>query len=277
MARSFKDAVVVITGAAGGIGLATARAFAAEGARVHLADLRDQVHLEAQAMGGSARGHQVDVTDAQAVAELAQAVLAAEGRVDVLINNAGVCQARPMGQLTFDDWRLHLDVNLWGVIHGIHAFLPAMRERGQGHIVNVASMAGLLPFPAVAPYCASKFAVVGLSESLSAELAPAGIKVTVVCPGAVRTGLLDQARRDMTGVDGQAVVRLFDLTCTSPENQAADIVAAVRNGRTLQLNPGFMLPLYLLQKTSRRLYNGLWALTARAIGRRMVAKSDSEN
>ncbi len=277
MARTFADAVVVITGAAGGIGLATARAFLAEGAKVHLADKREQVLLEADGLGSATTGHLVDVTDADAMAALADAVLAADGRVDVLINNAGVCQARPLGQLTFDDWRLHLDVNLWGVIHGIHAFAPAMREQGAGHIVNVASMAGLLPFPAVAPYCASKFAVVGLSESLAAELAPAGIRVTAVCPGAVRTGLLDQARRDMTGVDGQTVVRLFDLTCTSPERQAKDILEAVRHGRTLQLSPGFMLPLYLLQRTSRRLYNGLWALTARAVGKKLNPRSESEN
>lgn len=272
--RAFADQVVVVTGAASGIGLATAEAFAAEGARVWLVDIDPKVAEQARRIGPPAEARTADVTDPDAMLRLAESIAAQAGRVDVLVNNAGICHSRPADQLTLEDWRRHLDVNLWGVIHGIQAFLPGMLLRGQGRIVNVASMAGLLPFPAVAPYCASKFAVVGLSESLAAELAPRGIGVTVVCPGAVRTALLEQTRIAMTSQSGQAVVRLFDLTCTSPERQARDILRAVRTGRTVQLSPGFMLPLYLLQRTSRGLYNRLWQTAVRLVARR---RPPSEN
>jgi NAD(P)-dependent dehydrogenase (short-subunit alcohol dehydrogenase family) len=254
----FERKVVVVTGSAKGIGLATARALIAQGARVHLVDIDPELALRADELGENAHAHTADVTDSDQIRDLAHEIVGREGKTDILINNAGICAAVPAEQLKLEDWRRHLDVNLWGVIHGIQAFLPGMLARGEGHIVNVASMAGLLPFPTVAPYCASKFAVVGLSESLAAELAPRGVRITAVCPGAVRTDLLNQARQDMTGVRGEIIVKLFELACTSPEKQAQDILAAIRAHKTLSLNPGIMLPMYLLQRTSRDLYNGLW-------------------
>lgn len=263
--HEFEQKVVVVTGAAKGIGLATARALIAQGARVHLVDIDPELTLRADELGENAHAHSADVTDFEQIRALAHEIAEGEGGTDILINNAGICAAVPAEQLEIEDWRRHLDVNLWGVIHGVQAFLPGMLERGEGHMVNVASMAGLLPFPTVAPYCASKFAVVGLSESLAAELVPRGVRVTAVCPGAVRTGLLDQARRDMTGVRGEIIVKLFELACASPEKQAQDILAAIRNNRTLALNPGIMLPMYLLQRTSRDLYNGLWQAALKLI------------
>jgi short-subunit dehydrogenase len=136
-----------------------------------------------------------------------------------------------------------------------------MLERRAGHIINVASMAGLLPFPTVAPYCASKFAVVGLSESLAAELAPQGVRVSLVCPGAVRTGLLDRARRDLAGEAGSGVVALFERSCTSPEAMAA------------RLLPGPMWPLWLLQRSSRNGYNRLWGLITSAVLRLQAGRA----
>ncbi len=263
--RGLVDKTVVLTGAAGGIGRAAAAAFAGAGARLHLVDRDPAVEALATELGPAARAHVLDVADAAAVEALAARVAERDGRTDVLINNAGVCRARPAARLQLADWQFHLDVNLWGVVHGVQAFLPGMLERRAGHIINVASMAGLLPFPAVAPYCASKFAVVGLSESLAAELAPQGVRVSLVCPGAVRTGLLDRARRDLAGEAGAGVVRLFERSCTSPEAMAARLLRLAARPRALTPLPGPMWPLWLLQRSSRGGYNRLWGLITAAV------------
>ncbi|HUU03183.1 MAG TPA: SDR family NAD(P)-dependent oxidoreductase [Myxococcota bacterium] len=262
--KDLRDRVVVVTGAASGIGLATARAFARQGSRVHLVDLNAD-RLKDAARGitvALANAHVVDCSDGQAVAGLADEIFSAEGRVDVLHNNAGVCCGGPACSIPLDDWRLSIDVNLWGVIHGVRAFVPRMIEAGGGHVINTASMAGLIGLPFVAPYCASKFAVVGLSESLALELAAHNIQVTTVCPGAVRTNVLDGGRLELPGDWLGRIKSLVARHGADPEQVAAQIVDAVRAKRGM-LTPaaGGMLPMWLL----KRLSNGLYARLGRLI------------
>jgi NAD(P)-dependent dehydrogenase (short-subunit alcohol dehydrogenase family) len=169
--------------------------------RVALADVDsnsvERVAAEIRAGGGEAIAMPVDVRDAKAVASFAERTYDAYRACHLLINNAGVVVYRPVAELELADWRWVLSVNLDGVIHGLHAFLPRMRAQGgPAHIVNTASMAGLIPLPnaGLAAYAASKYAVVAISETLRLELAPEGIGVTVVCPGGVQTRINESER-----------------------------------------------------------------------------------
>jgi NAD(P)-dependent dehydrogenase (short-subunit alcohol dehydrogenase family) len=185
----FRGKGCVVTGAAAGIGLAVSEALLEMGAVVFLAD-RDEDGLAAAVErlrdhGGRVHSATVDVTRYDEVEALLRSVASRHGRLDVLFNNAGVGATMPIEDATLEHWRRIIDLNLWGVIHGIHAALPLMRRQGDGHIVNTSSIAGLVPLPYQALYSATKYAVVGLSECLRHELADAGIRVSVVCPGAV--------------------------------------------------------------------------------------------
>jgi NAD(P)-dependent dehydrogenase (short-subunit alcohol dehydrogenase family) len=186
--------VAVITGGASGIGLAFAKAFGAEGMKLVLADIEknalDRAVLALRAHGHEAIGVVTDVARFDQVERLAQAALDAFGKVHLVANNAGVSITGPAWELSVDDWRWVLDVNLWGVIHGIKAFAPILVAQGEGgHIVNTASEAGFLGIGHHAPYCASKAAVVSVSLAVYSELeaAVSGVGVSVVCPGMVDT------------------------------------------------------------------------------------------
>ena len=138
-------------------------------------------------LGGRAEAANVDVTSREQVERMVEGAAARHGRLDYLFNNAGVGCTMPIEQATLEHWRRLIDVNLWGVIYGIHAALPVMRRQGRGHIVTTSSLAGLMPFPFQALYCATKYAVVGLSECLRYELAEEGIHFSVICPSDVAT------------------------------------------------------------------------------------------
>jgi NAD(P)-dependent dehydrogenase (short-subunit alcohol dehydrogenase family) len=185
----------VVTGAASGLGLALARLFVAEGMHVVLADLPGAA-LDAAVQGfkpGQVTAAPTDVSDPVSMAALAERVKA-EGGVDLLCNNAGITGDLPRCSWEHDlaNWRRVLDVNLFGVVNGLHSFVPLMLEQGrEGHIVNTASMGGLMALPFLSPYAAAKAALVALTESLDLELKSLGadIAVSVLCPGMVRTGL----------------------------------------------------------------------------------------
>jgi NAD(P)-dependent dehydrogenase (short-subunit alcohol dehydrogenase family) len=266
----FRDKLVVVTGAASGIGRATAHAFAREGAHVVLCDLDGarlaEVQAELDAAGLPAESHELDCTCAEAVEDLAAHLFARHGRVHVLHNNAGVVHAGPAEAISLEDWRWVLDTNLWTVVHGVRAFVPRMIAAGGGHLVNTASMAGLVGLPRVSAYCASKAAVVGYSEALAIELGARGIHVTLVCPGAVRTGLFEAGRITLPGDLGQKLGSLIARFGADPERVGREIVEAVHERRFL-CTPGSveMAPLWWLKRGSTRVYTSLLrSLTALA-------------
>jgi NAD(P)-dependent dehydrogenase (short-subunit alcohol dehydrogenase family) len=194
--------VAVITGAAGGIGRGIAVALADAGMRLVLAD-RDQERLAAtgaqlRETGAAVADVPTDVRDPGAVEALAAATLDAYGAVDVVCNNAGVWTLGSQWETSPEDWHWVVDVNLWGVIHGVRTFVPLLlRNASGGHVVNVASIAGLIGGPLSGPYTATKHAVVGLSKGLRADLAASGaeVGVSVVCPGRVQTAIFDNVGR----------------------------------------------------------------------------------
>ena len=188
--------VAIVTGGASGIGKGIATWLVAEGARVVIADIQPDA-LAATAAELGADGIPTDVSDPASVDALARAVLDQYGAVHVVCNNAGIGPLAPVADLTLDDWRWMLGVNLWGVIHGIHTFLPILkRNREGGHIVNTASMAGLVAGPRLGAYAAAKYGVVGLTEVLAAELAAdnSRVGVSVLCPGTVHTNIGHSSR-----------------------------------------------------------------------------------
>src|SRR6266516_4855201 len=180
--------VAVITGGASGIGKGTALAMARRGADVVLADVHDerleQAWAEITALGRRALAVHCDVAQDADVERLAEATLGEMGRVDILMNNAGVVLRGALEQISVADWEWSFGINVLGVVRGIRTFLPHMLERGSGYIINTGSVAGLIALTGEgAPYVASKFAIVGLSEALALYARPRGIGVSVLCPG----------------------------------------------------------------------------------------------
>ncbi|MFF8262089.1 SDR family oxidoreductase [Streptomyces virginiae] len=186
--------VVAITGASSGIGEATARRLAADGHRVLLGARRTErleaLSKEINAAGGAAAYRRLDVTDAADVRAFVAAAGERYGRLDVMVNNAGVMPLSPLDALAVDEWDLMIDVNVRGVLHGIAAALPVMRARGAGHIVNIASVGAYEVSPTAAVYCATKFAVRAISEGLRQE-SGGDVRVTLVSPGVTESELAD--------------------------------------------------------------------------------------
>jgi NAD(P)-dependent dehydrogenase (short-subunit alcohol dehydrogenase family) len=196
--RTFEGAVALVTGGASGIGAALGRELARRGAVVVLAD-RDVADAEAEASriaasGGRAEARRLDVRDAAAVVSLVADVCQRHGRLDYLFNNAGIAVGGELASLRLEDWREAVEVNLMGVVHGLQAAWPRLVEQGFGHVVNTASMAAFLPTAMAAPYGATKSAVLGLSLAARLEGEPHGLRVSALCPGVIRTPILDGGR-----------------------------------------------------------------------------------
>ena len=268
--------VAVVTGAGSGIGRATALKLAGLGATVHVADISperaEETRDRIQASGGAAQAHAVDVADADAVEALAEAVFAADGGVDVLHNNAGIGHAGPVEETPLEDWRRIVEINLMGVIHGVHSFVPRMLGQGRpSHIVNTASGLGLMPAIDLAPYATTKWGVVGLSVSLHTELAGRGIGVTALCPGIVSTAIVGAStmRGDMAGRK-QGTVDLYATRGVSPDVVADAAVRAIRKRRLIQPVPNsHVYPPWILQRISPRA-GSLGAKLAYRVLRRQV-------
>lgn len=193
--ENIKGKVVVITGASSGLGEATARLLSSEGATVVLAARRaDRIKAladELNGQGGKALAVTTDVTDRQQVKVLVDKAVEAFGRIDVMLNNAGLMPLAPIEKLKTDEWDQMIDVNIKGVLYGIAAALPHMQRQRSGHIINVASVAGHIVMPAGAVYCATKHAVRALSEGLRQEVKPYNIRTAVISPGAVVSELVE--------------------------------------------------------------------------------------
>jgi NAD(P)-dependent dehydrogenase (short-subunit alcohol dehydrogenase family) len=231
---------VLITGAGSGIGRQSAFSFAEQGANLWLADIDgdavERTALLCRKMGVEAHGRALDVADTGAMAALADDVHSEGGALDVLMNNAGVGVAGKLVETDPSVWDWAIGVNVKGVVHGCRFFIPAMIERGQGgHVVNTASAAGLVAPPGMSVYAATKFAVVGLSESLQAELADDRILVTTVCPGVVHTPIVRKARLtgSLAGRQGftDQIENLYRRRGYGPERVAKAVLRAVREGR----------------------------------------------
>jgi NAD(P)-dependent dehydrogenase (short-subunit alcohol dehydrogenase family) len=197
--RVFDGAVAVITGGASGIGRALGEALGKRGCEVILADLQASLAEEAavgiRASGGKAVALELDVTHYAAVERVVQETYTRCGRLDYMFNNAGIGIGGELRDLEVRDWEKIIDVNFRGVVYGVQAAYPMMVRQGFGHIVNTASLAGLTPWGMLASYAATKHAVVGLSKSLRIEATLRGVRVSVLCPGAIRTSILDRGGR----------------------------------------------------------------------------------
>ena len=230
-------ALVLVTGAGSGIGRATALAFARAGSRVVAVDINAEA-AEKTAAACTEAGAPVavayvcDVSDAEAVNALAERVHSEHGVLDVLVNNAGVGMSGPFADMSIDDWRWIRSVNLDGVVHGCHAFGPAMVERGRGQIVNVASALGYTPRATESAYVTTKAGVIALSQCLRAEWGRKGVGVSVVCPGVTNTPIVATTRFVGPAGAPQSATKVFARGHT-PESVAAAIVVAVRRDRAI--------------------------------------------
>jgi NAD(P)-dependent dehydrogenase (short-subunit alcohol dehydrogenase family) len=240
--RELRGRVAAVTGAGSGIGRALAEELAARGAHLALSDvdeagLADTVALVAGA-GVNVTSSRVDVADRAAVYAWAEQVADEHGRVNLVVNNAGVALATTVEAMTYDDLEWLFGVNFWGVVHGTKAFLPHLKAAGEGHIVNMSSVFGLVGVPSQSAYVASKFAVRGFTDTLRVELAieNCGVSCTTVHPGGVKTNIARNARMDpsmgVVGGDVERARREFDrIAVTTPRRAARQILAAVERDR----------------------------------------------
>jgi NAD(P)-dependent dehydrogenase (short-subunit alcohol dehydrogenase family) len=242
--RVFQGASAIITGGASGIGLALARELSRRGAHVALADVKfEQAEAAAAAIratGATASAHALDVTDYEAVNRLVRQTVDEKGRLDYFFNNAGISRGGEVRLYELEDWYRVLDVNVRGVVHGIHAAYPLMIEQGFGHIVNTASITGLVGSPNLVSYSASKHAVVGMSKALRVEAEQYGVRVSVLCPGTIKTPFLDG------GPFGQPIARLADEPAPAqldgPEPMDADEFAVCALGAIAKNKAIIVLP-----------------------------------
>jgi NAD(P)-dependent dehydrogenase (short-subunit alcohol dehydrogenase family) len=233
--RDFADKTAFVTGGASGIGLALGRAFAEAGMKVMLADIEagalDQALHNLSNHGNRVQGIRCDVGDAESVERAARATFDAFGNVHVVCNNAGVAGGGGIDNISIDNWRWVVDVNLMGVVYGVRSFLPHMfRHREGGHIVNTASMAGMINGMGFSPYAATKFAVVSMSEGLAMQLQPHGIGVSVLCPEFVRTRIGESGRNRPE--------RYGESPQLEPASPAAQVVAEIARRLEAGIDPG---------------------------------------
>lgn len=282
MSKAFEPKVSIVTGGASGIGYAIAAELVSRGSRVVVADVKGEAASRAATeLGPLATAATLDVADAAAVTALVRKVVDEHGRLDVMVNNAGVAIGGLLEELDERHWAKALDVNLRGVINGVTAAYAVMRPQGSGHILNTASLAGLVPAPAMLPYTTTKHAVVGLSTALRAEAASQGVQVSVLCPGFVDTPLLDDVYAAPASFGGSSVrarVRLMQprfLTAEQTAKKAVDGLAANKAvipvgflahllWRTLRYAPAVARGVIQVQATGHRRLNERAAAKAAA-------------
>ena len=240
--KDFRNKVVAITGAGSGIGRALAREFAGRGAELALSDI-DEVGLaetvgQCEGMGVKVTSSRVDVADRAAVERWAERVVGDHGKVNVIVNNAGVAVAATIESVSYEDFEWLMGINFWGVVHGTKSFLPHLKASGEGHVVNISSVFGLISVPTQAVYNSAKFAVRGFTDALRMELEIEGapVSATTIHPGGIKTNIARNARIDPTAAEvagGEEAARSgFDrVAITTPEKAARQIVAAIEKDR----------------------------------------------
>ena len=275
MHHAFDGKTALVTGAASGIGRATALAFARAGADLVLCDV-DEAGLAvteraARDLGREVLSRKVDVSDADAMQAFADEVHRTRPAVDILVNNAGVALGGGFLDTTLEDWKWILGINVWGVIHGCHAFVPKMvaSKRG-GHVVIVSSAAGYSPSAMLVAYSTTKFAVLGLAENLRLELEPHGIGVTAICPGIINTPITRNARlRGAAAKPGaqERMAKFYEKRNYGPEKVADGILSAVAKNRGVAPISPEAWGLYLLKRLSPALFDRVSHSIAKKAGR----------
>jgi NAD(P)-dependent dehydrogenase (short-subunit alcohol dehydrogenase family) len=240
--KDFRGRVAAITGAGSGIGRALANALAQRGANLALSDNDDvglaQTVAQCEGFGVKVTSEYLDVADRDAVYAWAEHVVTYHGRVNLIINNAGVALGATVESMSYEDFEWLMNINFWGVVYGTKAFLPHLKQSGEGHIVNLSSVFGLISVPSQSAYNAAKFAVRGFTDTLRMELEIEGaaVSVTTIHPGGIKTNIVRNARLDASvhalAGDPEKTARDFDRAfITSPEKAAEQILTAVRRDR----------------------------------------------
>ncbi len=263
-----KGKTAIVTGAGGGIGRELCRLMAKRGTHVVACDLKASAAEETaefvRSAGGSAEAKALSVTDYDAVQALADE-LAGRGSIDYLFNNAGIGIGGEARDFKIEDWRIVLDVNLYGVVNGVTAVYPVMAKQRSGHIVNTASLDGLVPFPMHVSYTASKYAVVGLSQALRIEGAPLGVKVSVACPGRVKTAIFDTTR--LVNSDREKTMRIVNAAPgITAEECASRIIAGMDRNDELILPSAYARFMWHLERATPSLTHGIMSFTQRWVG-----------
>jgi NAD(P)-dependent dehydrogenase (short-subunit alcohol dehydrogenase family) len=274
----FAGSSALVTGAGSGIGLALATELVDRGADVMVTDLDGEAaaavaeNLRRPASTGNGRSGrspmvawaELDVTDPVAVEEAVSRFTLERGGLDFIFNNAGIGVGGPVDALALDHWRKVVDVNLYGVVHGVAAAYPRMVKQRRGHIVNTASLSGLLPSPGLVPYSLTKHAVVGLSVGLRLEAAAHGVRVSVVCPGLIETPLLDKGNAvDVPGMPDIDMRTTLSAVMGKPypaASLAVDVLNGVAQNRPIIVSPLKAHPLWLLYRLSPVLFMRLATL-----------------
>ncbi|MBT8131745.1 MAG: SDR family oxidoreductase [Gammaproteobacteria bacterium] len=234
MSKALAQKRILITGAGSGLGLAIARKYAAHGWRVAITDVdetrADAALGEIRVAGGDGFATGCDVRQLNDLTALRDRLISEWSGVDIVVNNAGVAGAGTVADTPMEDWEWALDINLMGVVRGCHVFAPLLAEQGNGHIVNIASFAGIAQAPAMASYNVTKIGVIGLSESLRTEMHPYGVGVSVVCPSFFQTNLMESFRTPDPALRIVASKYLSRATITA-DDVAKDIYESVLRGR----------------------------------------------
>lgn len=266
--KDFRNKTAVVTGGASGMGRCLALDLAREGCRVALVDVNDEglrsVADEVAGLGGQVSTHLVDVSDFTQVQALAEEV-----SPNLLVNCAGIGIMAELENTTLEDWRRIIDVNLFGQINMVKAFLPHLKAGVDSHIVTIASLGGIVSNPILGAYCTSKFAVVGYSEALYVELAKYGIKVTTVNPGPTWTPIL--VTSEVKGFERDKFDRALDflkpLIFTTPDALSKEIIKAVKKNKPLLFHTWIGKSMYMMKRLSPRLFLLGSALVYRAVNR----------